>query len=270
MNTSLEEYEKVSLASLLNIEDIILRISSAQEVFSRRKDIISALYRYGAVIVEFISEESPSQQLLCFKDIFGEPIAHDRADQNMIAEVAVSDTHPGYLGASNAEHFFHTDGAYSIQPPTIVALRCETPSLEGGLSKLASGEDIYKYLADESPDLIEALSSPQALCVRRAGQMSCQSVFSTVGGRTRIRYRYDDTTVAAGGLVQKGMAYVHARLSQDSTHVTFKLQHKQVLIVDNTRTLHARTGFPPHEPRKLHRLFFDGNSPHLDQSRLGF
>jgi alpha-ketoglutarate-dependent taurine dioxygenase len=253
------------------LRSILVKVDSSQDVPSAAKEIVMLFNRYGAVVVEFSQDESPRQQLLCFKEIFGNSMPHDRANEDDIAEIAVSEDFQGYLGTSNLEHSFHTDGAYAQTPPRAVALRCDTPAAKGGVTRLASGDDIYQYLIKEDIKVAKALFAPNALRVSRAGKDSCQALFQRVGDRISIRYRSDETSIPSeDALVREGMKKISAYLENSANSMSFMLTHGQVLITDNLRTLHARTSFDSSEPRKMHRLFFDGSPPKKFNLEFGF
>src|SRR3989338_609219 len=271
-----DDFEKVNskenksiLDSRSNLESIKLGIPSSSHVEKFKEKIIEKFNNYGALVVEFKSNEDPREQLLCFKDIFGTTLTHDRADKDMIAEVAVSDNFQGYLGTSNVEHPFHTDGAYEETPPHITALRCEIPAKSGGTTRFVSGKSIYDYLMTQNKIIANALFAPDAMCVERAGRKSCQPVFQREKDRILIRYRSDETsTPSQKPEVQEAMLEIKKFLENKTNYMAFTLKERQVLIADNTRILHARTAFAKNEPRKMHRLFFSGKSS--PESRLVF
>jgi alpha-ketoglutarate-dependent taurine dioxygenase len=259
------------LDSSSRLESFTLQVPSSKDTEQFKEKIIEMFNSYGAVVVEFEENEESSEQLLCFKKIFGNTLSHDRADENMIAEIAISEKFQGYLGTSNSEHPFHTDGAYDDNPPLVTALRCETPAKRGGETRIVSGKAIYDYLTFKNKDALEALFASDALCVERAGKKSCQPVFRREGGRIFIRYRSDDTSTPSDNIfVQEAMAEIKKFLENDKNYLAFILKRKQVLITDNTRLLHARTAFPKDDPRKMHRLFFKGDLRDTSGPVFGF
>lgn len=267
----IQENNTSTLDSNQKLESITLKIHSSKHIEEFKEKIIELFNNYGALVIEFKSEEEPREQLLCLKNIFGNTLSHDRANQDMIAEIAVSDKFKGYLGTSNAEHPFHTDGAYDENPPRVTALLCETPALKGGMTKLISGKAIYDYLVLKDKSLVDALYLDDALCVDRAGKKSCQAVFKNRDDRILIRYRSDTTsTPSKNPKVQEAMIEIKKFIEDDKNYMAFTLQQRQVLITDNTRTLHTRTAFAKTEPRKMHRLFFSGDSSESNQFKFGF
>jgi alpha-ketoglutarate-dependent taurine dioxygenase len=254
-----------------NLESLLLKINSSADIEQSKEKLAQQFNLFGALVVEFEQEELAREQLLCFKNIFGSTVPHDRADQDMIAEIAVSDNFRGYLGTSNAEHYFHTDGAYDDLPPRATALRCQIPSQQGGATRLVSGEAIYDYLSSTDPKGLQALFAPNALCVERASNKSCQPVFREENGQVTMRYRADHTTTYSEDPAAKSaFDKIKAFLDDPNNYMEFTLRPKQVLITDNTRVLHARTSFPKDEPRKMHRLFFSGDTALQNNLIFGF
>lgn len=265
------EYPESILDSRCELEAILLKIPSSKNILEHKKEIVDKFNHFGALVVEFQSNEDSRAQLLCFKDIFGNTISHDRADEDMIAEIAVSDNFQGYLGTSNVEHPFHTDGSYDEIPPYVVALRCDIAAQNGGITKLASGKAIYEELLMQDKAFINALFAPNALHVERAGKKSSQPVFRYENNRILIRYRSDETSIFLENQdTQKAILIIKNFLEKESNYMMFTLKEKQVLIVDNTRVLHARTAFLKNEPRKMHRLFFNGTTSSTTELTFGF
>jgi alpha-ketoglutarate-dependent taurine dioxygenase len=259
------------LDSRRSLETLLLRIPSSNNIEEFKVEIVEKFNKFGALIVEFQNDEEARDQLLCFGSVFGTTMTHDRADEDMIAEIAVSKNFQGYLGTSSAAHPFHTDGTYDDTPPKAVALRCEIPAEHGGITQLASGEAIYNYLLSQNKEIAGALFAPDALCVERAGKKSCQPVFLQEGDRIFIRYRFDETSkLSTNPKVQEAMLLIKKFLEDEKNYMAFTLKEKQVLLTDNTRVLHARTAFPEKESRKMHRLFFSGNSSSDASVTFGF
>jgi alpha-ketoglutarate-dependent taurine dioxygenase len=221
--------------------------------------ITDLLNTFGVVVIQFEEEEPAHQQLLCFKELFGNTMSHDRAGDYDIAEIAVSKEFDGYLGTSSLAHPFHTDGTYSEHPPKIVALRCQVPARKGGVTQLASGKKLYEWLLLNDKTALESLRRNDALSVDRAGKSFSGAVFKDVGNRLAIRYRTDGTAhFSESADVQRGIKLIQDFLSDEKSVINFQLESRQVLITDNLSVLHGRTAFDSEDPRQMHRLFFDG------------
>ncbi len=263
--------DKAILDSSCDFRSLTIDVISSDEVGRHTNEVVRIFNSYGTVIIAFQLDEEPREQLLCFKQIFGSTLPHDRADRDMIAEIAVSTDFQGYLGTSNLEHDFHTDGAYDEVPPCAIALRCETMARSGGITKIASAEALYCFLVQKDKKLADALFVSNALSVERAGRRTSQPVFRRTGNRIMIRYRWDKTSTSSHDPdVREAMRAIEGYLECRENYLAFPLLPRHVLITDNTRTLHARTAFSREDPRKLHRLFFSGDSASSIGLQFGF
>src|SRR3989344_2447985 len=73
-------YPKRVFGSELAPESFFVPVRSSKEVPSSANSIISLLNTYGVAVVEFEENESARQQLLCFGQLFGNTMRHDRSD----------------------------------------------------------------------------------------------------------------------------------------------------------------------------------------------
>lgn len=246
----------------LTPDRLIVPIYSSEEVARSSLSIINLLNAYGAAIVQFEKDELPKNQLLCFKELFGNTMSHDRSDIDGITEVAVIDESSVYPGISSRAYTFHTDGSYDVNPPPIVALRCEIPARRGGISQLASGKKLHDWLASIDKAALDSLYSEDALSIDRAAKSFSGPVFRKyLNNRLAIRYRADEAVQPSDNSnVQKAVALIHNFLSDKDNLISFRLEKRQVLLTDNFTVLHGRTSFESDDPRKMHRLWFDGLS----------
>ncbi len=262
MNSSAQKCDgplKQAFDSGLAPESLLVSISSSREVRSSASRIVYLLNTYGVAVVEFDEEESPREQLLCFKEIFGDTMNHDRSDEYGIAEVAVLDDTSPFPGISSRAYTFHTDGTYDEHPPSIVALRCQIQARTGGITQLASGKRLYERLLSSDKVALDALYRDDTLVISRAGKTFSGAIFKNVGNRIAIRYRTDEAAHYSDDEdVQRGIKLIQNFLSDERNVVIFLLKSKQVLITDNLTVLHARTAFGSDDPRQMHRLYFTG------------
>jgi gamma-butyrobetaine dioxygenase len=166
----------------------------------------------------------------------------------------------------------HTDNPYRWPVPGVQLLHCLANETSGGLSTLVDG-----------------FAAAEALRVRDAAAFEVLT-------RTPVRFRYRDATTdlvasappieldAAGGLLavhfsprldfvplgppQVLSAYYRARRSFDHLlrspefEIRFKLDSGELLMMDNRRLLHGRTGFDPGEGlRHLQGCYIDIDGP---------
>ncbi|MBU6214292.1 TauD/TfdA family dioxygenase [Patescibacteria group bacterium] len=263
---------KQAFGSELAPEALLVSVHSSEEIVGSAHSIISLLDTYGVAIVQFEKEEPPRNQLLCFKELFGKTMSHDRSDDDDITEVAVIDESSVYPGISSRAYTFHTDGSYDVNPPPIVALRCEIPARQGGITQLASGKKLHDWLSSTDKEALESLYREDALFINRAAKSFSGAVFRTyLNNRLAIRYRADEAVRSPeNSNVRRAVGLVHDFLSEEKNLVSFRLEAGQVLLTDNFTVLHGRTAFESDDPRKLHRLWFDGISSSEEQACIGF
>jgi alpha-ketoglutarate-dependent taurine dioxygenase len=79
------------------------------------------------------------------------------------------------------------------------------------------------------------------------------------GDRIHIAFRSDTVArVSIDPRIVETFETIKAFLADPHNQISFKLQPHQILIFDNTRMLHGRTGFPLTEKRRINGLWFDG------------
>ncbi len=171
------------------------------------------------------------------------------------------DANPAFY-ADRPDHLpLHTDRAFSPAPPPVMGLLCETPAASGGESLLVDARRLYLDL------LIgfgrEGLTSlfEDFYTIRRAPHETRRPLFFYNGsGHTCIAYRRDDDAVEVrypprfAALVQSISDY----LANPDYQIRVKLQTGEILLVDNHRDLHGRTGYEGE--RLLYRLYFAADS----------
>jgi len=163
----------------------------------------------------------------------------------------------------------HTDNPYRDPTPTLQLLYCLENSVDGGLSILTDGFAIAQRLRDEDPQGFELLTK---YCAR----------FEYAGdAKTRLRTRHPMIELAPDGELRAirfnnrscapitdvpfddMQAYYAAYrrfgelVDAPDMQITFKLAPGECVVFDNTRLLHARTGFSSNGARWLQGCYAD-------------
>lgn len=239
---------------------VFLNSSSDVQDPKNTKLIASLLNNFGVALIEFREEETPREQLLCFKEFLGDVMFHDRADEYGIAEVTVIDNLSVYPGISSRAYTFHTDGSYDDIPPKIIALRCQISAASGGITQLASGKRLFNWLQSEHPEVFNVLFDENVLTIKRGKKYFSGSIFQEISkNRFSIRYRADDAVINSQDVkITRAKKLIEEFLSKKENLIEFQLTERQVLLTDNLSVLHGRTAFDAGDPRKLHRLWFNG------------
>ncbi len=170
---------------------------------------------------------------------------------------------------SNLELRLHNDIT------AMLSLACWQPSMEGGLSYLASAGAIHNEILARAPQLLEPLYrgfhyhrlgeegegeaevTPYRMPVftLRSGQLSCRYQRAGIAaGHGALWLPLTDTETAALDLFDEVAKAPHNRIS-------LALDKGEMLVINNYAVLHARTGFveypEPERQRLLIRLWLD-------------
>jgi alpha-ketoglutarate-dependent taurine dioxygenase len=223
-------------------------------------DLVTRINRFGFAVIEYAAPaDHERQQLPALQKIFGDITRHRRSDADGTTPIAVSADFPGFLGASSGRHAPHTDGAFDACPPHFVALQCLIPAKRGGHTQLISGRGLYDALRARAPETLAALFAPDTLTVSRDGEVARAPIFSRAGSHVELRFRDDATSsFAERQLVSEGVELLRQHVSAAENVLEFRLERRQIVVVDNRGVLHGRTAFDPSGNRQLLRATFDG------------
>jgi hypothetical protein len=142
------------------------------------------------------------------------------------------------------------------QPPRYVALFCRTQSQEGGILHLVDGYSILQHTPKHVLTLLRTYSVPFAsetsLCEVAHGESSSKEVITIApDGRTIIQY---DSPILR--LTDQGLLHTFADAVDDLDNwkvYCVKQEPQSLMIWDNHRLLHGRSGFDSTE-RWLERV----------------
>jgi alpha-ketoglutarate-dependent taurine dioxygenase len=260
-------------ASQIDISQVTLKISKVAEISETEQQRLFEIFnKFKFVILEFEPLPNPQENLLALKKFFGSIKRHKRSDENGIVSIenlgnSLAKT---YMSTNNQMHFMHTDGSFENDPPKIVAMQCEIPSNNGGLSQIIYGESVYEYLRENYPQELQMLFT-HPLTITRGEQTATRAMFVEREGLISITFRADSViTITIPPELQKIYKIIKDYVNNQNNQLIFKLKKNQILLLDNTSVLHGRTSFPENESRKLHRLCFDGISEFSHHLQFGF
>ncbi len=166
----------------------------------------------------------------------------------------------------------HTDNPYRDPTPGIQLLHCLVNETSGGLSTLVDAIAVTDQLRHEDPDGFELLATVPVQFRFVDATDDLRYVRPVVmrdhaGQVTGLAYspRLDYLPVMSPADTR---AYQQARrrlselLVDPEFEIKFVLQPGEVEMFDNSRVLHGRTGFDPHEGRRhLQGCYIDGDAP---------
>lgn len=163
----------------------------------------------------------------------------------------------------------HTDNPYRDPVPTMQILYCLENSADGGDSIVVDGFACARRLHEESPEDFDLLSrycaafsyegSTGVALHSRRPMLEC----TPDGELTGVRFNNRSASAFTDIPFEKMKAYYRAYrrfgelVDDPQMHVAFKLQPGECFIVDNTRVLHARTGYSGEGSRWLQGCYPD-------------
>jgi len=152
----------------------------------------------------------------------------------------------------------HTVEAYRYTPPGIMVLHCVEANSTGGDLLVVDGFEIANGLRDEDPDAFDALTQLHIPFVRQTSVGATPSEdFRSVGTVITLDrdyelagIRFDETALAPLDVDPPELEEYYRSLiaftkavNDPGRAVQVRLQPGQVLVIDNQRVLHGRTGF---------------------------
>lgn len=155
----------------------------------------------------------------------------------------------------------HTDEPYRVDPPAITLFHVLAQSDEGGASTLADGMHLAETLRRSDPEAFEILCTTPARFHRTLQEGRCFEMQAPIISRNRsgdvIGIRILDRGMAPVdvsldevlpfyGALRKLLALIYSGESM----ITVKLQPGEMLVFNNQRLLHGRTGFDPAKSRR--------------------
>lgn len=161
----------------------------------------------------------------------------------------------------------HTDNPYRDPVPTLQLLHCLSNAADGGDSGLVDGFAAAAALREHDPAAFEVLTSTKVGYRFDSRDAHLEATAPVIGldasGAIReIRFNNRSMRVPAMGPAEAGTYYrayrAFAELVDEPTALaTFRLAPGDCVIFDNTRLLHARTGFASVGGRHLQGAYAD-------------
>jgi gamma-butyrobetaine dioxygenase len=161
----------------------------------------------------------------------------------------------------------HTDNPYRDPVPTVQLLHCLSNAVDGGESGLVDGFHAASLLRAEDPDAFDILARTPVTFRFADGETELVATQPMIGldptGRIReIRFnnrsmqplRLPPDEVSAFYAAYRRFAEI---VSRPELMVTFRLGPGDCVVFDNTRLLHARTGFADSGERHLQGCYAD-------------
>jgi gamma-butyrobetaine dioxygenase len=184
-------------------------------------------------------------------------------------EVRVEEN-PANLAFSSLPITPHTDNPYRDPVPTIQLLHCLANAAEGGDSGLVDGFHAAARLRDEQPDSFDVLTRTPVTFRYADGAADLAAANPLIGldaiGRIK-QIRFNNRSMRPVALPPDEIAAFYGAyrafaelLYDEAAQLNFRLEPGDCVVFDNTRTLHARTGFTASGHRHLQGCYADLDS----------
>ena len=231
---------------------------------AERARCLEALLVKGFVLVHGVPVRD--RAVLDVAEVFGFVRVTNYGD---LFEVRVEEN-PSNLAFSALPITPHTDNPYRDPVPTIQLLHCLTNAAEGGDSGLVDGFHAAARLRTEQSDAFEILTRTPVTFRYADTEADLAATNPLIGldavGRIK-QIRFNNRSMRPVALPPDEIAAFYrayrafAELLYDpAAQLNFRLEPGDCVIFDNTRTLHARTGFTASGHRHLQGCYADLDS----------
>jgi hypothetical protein len=192
-----------------------------------------------------------AETLLAAASDLGDIMRHRDSDTHGITtvkEIANRDPERD-IGLTRGALPFHTDCPAIASPPSTLILWCRQEAAAGGTALFAQAGELFAYLDENDPDVLEAACQPEAVVFRTGDHVWIGPVFQASAGGTTIRLRLDPHVH-----FQTALARLLPRLEAalEAVAVPLTLRKGEGYAVLNSTWLHGRRAYRGH--RELLRI----------------
>jgi len=181
-----------------------------------------------------------------------------------------AEENPANLAFSSLPITPHTDNPYRDPVPTIQLLHCLTNAAQGGDSGLVDGFAAAARLRELEPEVFDVLTRTPVTFRYVDGEADLSATNPLIGldaiGRIK-QIRFNNRSMRPVALPPNEIVGFYAAyrafaelLYGEAAQLNFRLEPGDCVIFDNTRTLHARTGFTLSGNRHLQGCYADLDS----------
>jgi len=174
---------------------------------------------------------------------------------------------PNNLAYTNMGLGSHTDNPYRDPVPTVQLLHCLESSTEGGDSVLVDGFKAATVLRQESKEDFDILTNTWInfrFSDDKTNLRSRVPMIELNDSSEIVKVRYNNRSIDTIKLPEKKIrqfykAYSHWSeiIEREDLKITFKLSEGDLMLLDNTRIMHARTAFSKKGKRHLQGAYTD-------------
>ena len=254
------------------------RCATRERFLEAYEAIADHLVTHGYAVIDAWDAEATTLREI--SGHFGRVQSHIRGDANGVVGISTEAVvsrewetfRSEYIGVNAEEFLPHTDGSYlhglacqddkyvELFPPKMLVLQCCQNAAVGGGNVLIDGQRVYRDLAKEKPQHLNALSRKGSVTYCRDDQIALDcAVFETLDdGTIMLRFRYDAAAYVAEWALDAFHAVQKDYFANPRYQSQLKLTRGQILLIDNYRMLHGRDAFsagPAEQKRSLHRIW---------------
>ena len=178
-----------------------------------------------------------------------------------------TEVNPNNLAYTNMGLGSHTDNPYRDPVPTVQLLHCLESSIEGGDSVLVDGFKAATVLLQESKEDFDILTRTWInfrFSDDKTDLRSRVPMIELNDNNEIVKVRYNNRSIDTIKLPEKKIrpfykAYRHWSeiIEREDLKITFKLSEGDLMLLDNTRIMHARTAFSKKGKRHLQGAYTD-------------
>ena len=178
-----------------------------------------------------------------------------------------TEVNPNNLAYTNMGLGSHTDNPCRDPVPTVQLLHCLESSTEGGDSVLVDGFKAATVLRQESKEDFAILTSTWInfrFSDAKTDLRSRVPMIELNDNNEIVKVRYNNRSIDTIKLPENKIrpfykAYRHWNeiIERDDLKITFKLSEGDLMLIDNTRIMHARTAFSKKGKRHLQGAYTD-------------
>jgi len=178
-----------------------------------------------------------------------------------------TEVNPNNLAYTNMGLGSHTDNPYRDPVPTVQLLHCLESSTEGGDSVLVDGFKAATILRQESKEDFAILTSTWVnfrFSDTKTDLRSRVPMIELNDNNEIVKVRYNNRSIDSINLPENKIrpfykAYRHWSeiIERDDLKITLKLSEGDLMLLDNTRIMHARTAFSKKGKRHLQGAYTD-------------
>ncbi len=186
------------------------------------------------------------------------------------------------ISMTRASTGLHTDSSARDCIPGCVALYCERPSVDGGVSCIADAAAACRWIAEHRPDVLERLKKTFIRKIVTPGldkglDSLRRNRFPIVRQEPTFEFRYmrywiEEGQKEAGQALDaadvEALDLLDATLAMEEHQATFRVEAGDMLFVNNTHLVHGRSAYDavPSGGRLLWRMWLDERFETLPRS----